>query len=118
MPSALYSDALGGCSSVPFSTYNIPFSHICGSIRGYQLATGPPEAFQVYSFNTSLRIEDSYVDGVVITRGTEKEPVWTFAASLTEQPVNFEDVCLCTNSQSTQPIPSFVGQDYISVKLE
>ena len=55
------------------------------------------------------------MDGVVVTRGTEREHVWTFAASLTESGW-LGNVCPCTNSQSTQSIPSFVGQDY-SVKL-
>ena len=110
VPSALYSNSSGGCSSVSFSTYNISFSHICGRIRGYQL--GSPDSFQGYSFDTSLRIEDPYVDGVVITRGTEKEHVWTFAASLSESDDDEKSFCPCTNSQSTQSIPSFVGQDY------
>ena len=113
--SSLHSNSLGGCSSVSFSTYNISFSHICGRIKGYQL--GSPDAFQGFSFDTSLRIEDPYVDGVVITRGTEKEHVWTFAASLSESADSPNDdsgnaVCPCTSNQSSQSIPSFVGQDY------
>ena len=102
----------GGCSSVSFSTYNISFSHICGRIIGYQV--GNPDAFQPYTNSWFTRIEDTYVDGVVITRGTEKEHVWTFAASLSESvsSSNLESVCPCTNSQSPQSIPSFVGQDY------
>ena len=99
---------LGGCSSASFSTYNISFSHICGRIIGYQL--GSPEAFSAYPAEYS-RIEDPFVDGVVITRGTEKQHVWTFAASRTEQG-SINGVCPCTNTQSTQQIPSFVGQDY------
>ena len=84
----------GGCSSVSFSTYNISFSHICGRIIGYQFAT--PDAFHSFFRSWYTRIEDPYVDGVVITRGTEKEHVWTFAAG----------------SESDRSIPSFVGQDY------
>ena len=101
---------LGGCSSVSFINYNISFSHICGRIVGYQL--GSPEAFQAYTASQFTRIEDPYVDGVVITRGTEKEHVWTFAASRSESENNNINICPCTNSQSTQSIPSFVGQDY------
>ena len=51
------------------------------------------------------------MDGVVITHGTDREHVWTFAASLMES-INLESVCPCTNSPSIQSIPSFVGQDY------
>ena len=72
-----------GCSSVYFSTYNISFSHICGRIIGHQFGT--PDAFSNYFQYT--RIEDPYVDGVVITRGTDKEHVWTFAAANT--------ACMC-----------------------
>ena len=50
------------------------------------------------------------MDGVVITRGIEIEHVWTFAAS--QQETDTGSVCPCTNSLSTQSIPSFVGQDY------
>ena len=108
----VYSNALGGCSSVSFSTYNISFSHICGRIIGYQV--GNPNAFHAYSSSSSwyTRIEDPYVDGVVITRGTEKEHVWTFAASRSELQSAPLSICPCTNGQSTQLIPSFVGQDY------
>ncbi len=100
----------GGCSSVSFSTYNISFSQICGRIIAYQL--GSTDAFWNYNYGPYTRIEDPYVDGVVITRGTEKEHVWTFAASITELDSHAELVCPCTNSRSPQSIPSFVGQDY------
>ena len=98
----------GGCSSVSFSSYNIAFSHICGRIIGYEF--GSPSAFRPYTDSTFTRIEDPYVEGVVTSRGTDKEHVWTFAASLQE--VTSHDACPCTNSQSTQTTPSFVGQDY------
>ena len=52
------------------------------------------------------------MDGVVITRGTEEEHVWTFAASLHEVNSESPSVCPCTNGLSQQSIPSFVGQDY------
>ena len=105
-----------GCSSVSFSTYNISFSRICGRIIGYQ--SGSPSAFRPYTFSHYSRIEDPYVEGVVITHGTEKEHVWTFAASLTElSSAGVENVCPCTNTQSPQQIPSFVGRRTTSVKL-
>ena len=96
----------GGCSSVSFSSYNIAFTHICGRIIGYQILT--PDAFNSYSESQYTTIEDPYVDGVVITRGIEKEHVWTFGASVSGSSF----ACPCTNIQSTQSTPSFVGQDY------
>ena len=100
----------GGCSSVSFSIYIVSFSHICGRIIGYQ--DGSPDAFSAYTHTGVTRKEDPYVDGAVITRGTDKEHVWTFAASLQESAGYSKSVCHCTNSQSTRSIPSFVGQDY------
>ena len=103
---------IGGCSSASFSTYDISFSHICGRIIGYQF--GSPDAFAAYTRSFYTRIEDPYFDGVVITRGTEKEHVWTFSGSVSERNHEdlFDDVCPCTNAESIQSEPSFVGTDY------
>ena len=103
-------DQLGGCSSVTFSTYNISFSHMCGRIIGYQF--GSPDAFRAYVTSFYTRPEDPYFDGVVITRGTEKEHVWTFSGSVSEAGAFSADVCPCTNPGSTQSAPPFVGTDY------
>ena len=108
-------DTDGGCSSASFSTYNISYSHICGRIVGYQF--GHPEAFDPYiSFNVT-RIEDPYVDGVVIVRGTEKHHVWTFAVENSESSNSSSSVCPCTNAPNDTTvadatIPPFVGEDY------
>ena len=96
-----------GCSSASFSTYNISYSHICGRIVGYQFGT--LDAFSVFYLHT--RIEDPYVDGVVILRGTEKHHVWTFAGEFSEER-NGSSVCPCTNAPNPVTIPPFVGDDY------
>ena len=96
----------GGCSSASFSTYNISYSHICGKIIGYQSIS--PNAF----VQPNAGIEDPYVDGVVILRGTEKHHVWTFAGELSESRTD-NNVCPCTNAPNpVTSIPSFVGEDY------
>ena len=64
VPHPVYSNTLGGCSSVSFSTYNISFSHICGRIIGYQV--GSIDAFLAYSYSWYTRIDDPYVDGVAM----------------------------------------------------
>ena len=100
----------GGCSSASFSAYNISYSHICGRIVGYQL--GSPDAFRPYTVESRTRIEDPYVDGVVIVRGTEKHHVWTFASELSESSPGV-NVCPCTNAPNpSTAIPPFVGEDY------
>ena len=102
--------ASGGCSSASFSTYNISYSQICGRIVGYQFGT--PDAFHAYTSGTYTRIEDPYVDGVVIVHGTEKHHVWTFAGELTESHSG-NRVCPCTNAPNpSTAIPPFVGEDY------
>ena len=100
----------GGCSSASFSTYSISYSHICGRIVAYQF--GHPEAFDPYISFGLTRIEDPYVDGVVIVRGTEKHHVWTFAVENSESS-NSSTVCPCTNAPNPDAtIPPFVGEDY------
>ena len=99
----------GGCSSVSFSTYNISYSLICGKVIGHQF--GSPGAFTAYTRSWYTRIEDPYVDGVVITRGTEKQHIWTFAGELSEMH-STSLVCFCTNPPNTSPIPLFVGDNY------
>ena len=96
----------GGCSSASFSAYNISYSHICGRIVGYQL--GSPDAFLNLNFGYT-KIEDPYVDGVVIVHGTEKHHVWTFAGEVHEAGGN---VCPCTDAPSLATTPSFVGENY------
>ena len=39
-----------GCYSAHFTTYNIPYSRVCGMIMGYQ--KGTPDAFLTYSGKT------------------------------------------------------------------
>ena len=103
-------DFIAGCSSASFSTYNISYSHICGRIVGYQF--GSPDAFSRYNLGEYTRIEDPYVDGVVIVRGTEKHHVWTFAGEVSESRTGII-VCPCTNAPNPSPtIPPFVGEDY------
>ena len=89
----------GGCSSVTFYSYGISYSHICGRIIGY--LRGSPNGFD----SQYTRIEDPYVEGVVITRGTEKQHVWSFGASVNPGSGN----CPCSSSAI---IPSFVGDNY------
>jgi len=89
---------LGGCSSAFFST-SISYSHVCGRIIGYQI--GSANGFQPYNAGWYTRIEDPYVDGVVITCGTVKKHIWTFAV----------DDCPC-NTQPGYSTPPYVGEDY------
>ena len=101
----------GGCSSAFFSTYNISYSHVCGRIIGYQF--GSPDAFRSYTGSQYTDIEDPYVDGVILLHDNEKQHIWTFSASNSETgDFTIGYVCPCTNAESDQSIPPFVGEDY------
>ena len=53
----------GGCSSTTFNVGGLPYSHVCGRLRGYQFgATG------AFGHNIS-DIDSYYVEGVSLTHG-------------------------------------------------
>ena len=96
-----------GCYSARFTTYNIPYSRVCGMVVGYQ--KGTPGAFNSYVSKTS--INDPYLDGVSITYGTSRKHIWSYAAGISE---NFDDptpTCPCSLSGGTTA-PSFVRDNY------
>ena len=103
-----------GCSSAFFSSKNIPYSKVCGRVRGYQHSS--PNAFYWYSVMKTLTIDDFYVDGAILTYKNEskREHIWTFAAALDELNRTLPFACPCTvrGSPVQFSIPSFVGNDY------
>ena len=100
----------GGCSSTIFSVGGLPYSRVCGRIRGYQFgATG---AF----FQYTQRIDGYYVDGVSLTHGGagSRQHIWTFAAGLTESEVDtayLPFMCPC-DTHDYDLVPAFVGNDF------
>ena len=99
-----------GCQPVVFNTYNINYSQVCGRVTGYQIgstsAINPEENLD--------DIEQAYVDGVSITRGSNpRKHIWTFMAALQEHSfyTNGGHVCPCAPNNPTTP-PSFIGDDY------
>ena len=104
-----------GCSSTSFSSSGVEYSRVCGRIRGYQWAS--PNAFYYTSIYSSPKIEDNYVDGVVLTNqvNESRSHIWTFAAALDETRRNRAIVCQCSNVNvilNDFKTPSFVGNDY------
>ena len=104
----------GGCSSAFFPSNNIPYSKVCGRVRGYQHSS--PNAFYWYSVQNTLTIDDFYVDGAVLTYNNDsrREHIWTFAAALDEVNRTLPFACPCTvrGSPVQFTIPSFIGNDY------
>ena len=100
-----------GCYSTHFTTYNIPYSRVCGTVVGIQKGTTDGFASSHYS---SQSINGPYVDGVSITYGTPRKHIWTYgigysdkANRLPDYPVN----CPCSQYSGRLP-PSFVHDNY------
>ena len=101
-----------GCSSAFFSSLGVVYSRVCGRVIGYQYSS--PNAFFAHQFDPAITIDDYYVDGVSITRGSPREHVWSFAATLDET-ARDRHICPCTHSSHTLPntaLPEFVGESY------
>ncbi len=94
------------CSSDIFSTYNLPYSSVCGQIRAYQF--GSTDAFLAQE----NYIASNYVDGVSITHGNLTQHIWTFASAFGELSSFSRPVCPCFTTPGSAPPPSFVGEDY------
>ena len=53
-----------GCMSIFFPTYHLPYSKVCGRVIAYQ--EGTADAFWQYYQDTTLTIDDDFLDGVTI----------------------------------------------------
>ena len=90
-------------SSVNYTSYEIPYSRVCGRIIAYQLGT--LEGFLGYTFQNQQTLDDAYVDGISITFGHPRNHIWTFAATR-----NGQDYCPCIISGNAAP--SFISGDH------
>ena len=95
-----------GCSSVTFSV-NTTYSQVCGIARGYQY--GHMDAFQVVTDET---IDQTYADGLSITRGSPRQHLWTLAVGWSE---TFDGEQACPRDQDPfnfDNVPDFVGDHF------
>ena len=106
-----------GCSSTTFDVGDLPYSQVCGRIKGYQF--GATSAFGLDSGTSDEGIDGIYVEGVSLTHGRpgDREHIWTFAAGLTEsdndRPSWYNEHCPCDRTPNhVINLPSFVGNDY------
>ena len=98
----------GECSSTTFSVGGLPYSRVCGRIKGYQF--GATIAF----YTTNRDINSQYVEGISLTHGGpwRRQHIWTFVAGLTEMPAGYiRASCPCDTNVNTY-IPPFVRNDY------
>ena len=100
-----------GCSSTTFSVGGLPYSRVCGRIRGYQFkATG---AFWSYAYENQ-GIDGYYVDGLSLTHGGAgtRQHIWTFAAGLSEVGTNYlSEKCPC-DIHNYDHVPAFIEEDF------
>ena len=99
------------CSSTTFSIGGLPYSHVCGRIRGYQFGGG--RAFWGY-IDQHQGINSYYVDGVSLTHGGagSRHHIWTFAAGLTEVSTHFLSARCPCDVHNNDRVPAFFGDDF------
>jgi hypothetical protein len=86
------------------------YTHVCGRVRGYQV--GATLAFY-HPTQRNQTIDTNYADGVLITRGSPRQHLWTYAAGLSETWNADHFACPCARSgYNPSWIPSFVGSNY------
>ena len=100
-----------GCDSVFFNVLGMNYSEICGRIVAKQY--GNMNAFGDAS--TTATVDNAYAEGILITRGSPRQHVWTYAVADVANPspgYTDDDTCVCTGHASAPQPPSFIGSDY------
>uniref|UniRef100_A0A1X7UN91 Uncharacterized protein n=1 Tax=Amphimedon queenslandica TaxID=400682 RepID=A0A1X7UN91_AMPQE len=95
-----------GCNSVTIPSQRVPYSLVCGRVRGYQKYT-----LDAFRFHQSSSINSPYVDGVSITHGSPRKHIWSLAAGYSEFTRNVPHGCPCNHGATVKPAP-FVGNDF------
>ena len=98
------SSSAGCTANIYFSPPSKGYSQVCGRMIGYQQYS--PDAVR----QTGKTLDQDYVDGISLTRGSPRQHIWTFMAGLYDN-VASPNNCPCS-SGSPQSVPSFVGEDY------
>ena len=101
------SQSSGGCTSVHYPTFGIPYRNICGRALGYQYGTA--DAFWLYDGKNNS--QSDYGDGLLVTRGTDRHHIWTFAAGESKNYNYPQWNCPCAIHPGPAP-PAFVGEKY------
>ena len=101
----LCGQSAAGCEGTLFSALGLSYSRVCGQLRGYQFSS--TDAFQSYVSDSSLGLNDPYVDGVSITSGIKH--IWTYATGNHDGADTYD--CPCNTGASIQ-VPPYVGNDY------
>ena len=101
-------DQNASCNSTTFSSHGLQYSRVCGKIIGYQF--GNTDAFQPY-IEQEGSIDSIFVDGIVLTHGSPRNHIWTFAAGF-NQYRNDKFGCPCVGPSYSGTVPPYIGNDY------
>ena len=96
------------CISTTFSSHGIEQSRVCGRITGYQYYS--TDAFHNYITNGGS-IDSVFVDGIVLTHGSPRQHIWTFAAGHSQYKTSVNG-CPCVGDSYSHSLPPYVGNDY------
>ena len=97
------------CISTTFSLHGLQYSRVCGKIIGYQYYS--TDAFSTINSQTTSSIDDTFVDGIVLTHGSPCNHIWTFAAGYIQFGAA-SNRCPCNDGSYNHTLPPFVGNDY------
>ena len=100
-----------GCVGTAFSSRGIEYSRVCGRVIGYQF--GRVNAFSPYYHQTHTTLGSPFLDGVVLTYGSPRCHIWSFAAAHNHG-VSDRHGCPCSTSGIyTGTVPkALIGNDY------
>ena len=93
------------CINTTFHSHGLQYSRVCGRITGYQY--GATEAFGFY-INRGTSFDSYFVDGIVLTHGSPKTHIWTFASGVSQYDTTAHG-CPCTVGGDSLPV---IGNDY------
>ena len=100
----------GGCTTfINYPVHGIAYKNICGRALGYHY--GSNEAFRDYASRGHNTAASHYADGLLVTRGTARHHVWTFAAGISKDYNYPTHNCPCALYPGPSA-PPFVGEKY------
>ena len=98
-----------GCISTTFPPHGLQYSRVCGRITGYQFYS--TDAFGYYNYIGGGSIDIYFVDGIILTHGSPRIHIWTFASGFTQYDTTSSG-CPCNGDSFTHALPPYIGNDY------
>ena len=93
------------CLSTFYSSIGINYTKVCGQVQGYRYKYAVGFGYGVDN------IEDYYLDGISITKGSPRQHIWTYAIGHDEHGTSSLN-CPCNTGYNSNAKPEFVGNHY------